>query len=232
MENLKNILLIEDDPQLGTTLLTRLNESGYQADLAYDGMVAERMFQQHNYGLVILDINIPFKNGLVLCEEFRKMNPSVPIIMITGLSDIQDKLDAFTLGADDYMVKPFHFGELLARIKVFLRRTELDTPNNNNHAVIQVADLTINTNQKAVIRAGNAINLTAREFALLCLLAQEPGKVFSKQEIAEKVWGVHFDTGTNTIEVYINFLRNKLDKQYAHKLIHTKSGFGYYLKPL
>lgn len=231
MENLTTILLIEDDSQLGNTLVSRLNESGYQTDLAYDGMIAERMFQQNEYALVILDINIPFKNGLILCEEFRKVNPTVPIVMITALSDIQDKLDAFTLGADDYIVKPFHFGELLARIKVFLRRAELDLAS-TNHTIIQVADLNINTTQKVVTRGGNSINLTAREFALLCLLAQEPGKVFSKPEIAEKVWGVHFDTGTNTIEVYINFLRNKLDKQYPHKLIHTKSGFGYYLKPL
>ncbi len=230
MENLTQVLLIEDDPQLGATLVNKLNEQGYQTELAYDGMVAERMFQQHKYALIVLDINIPFKNGLILCEEFRKINKNVPIIMITALNDIQDKLDAFTLGADDYIVKPFHFGELLARIKVFLRRAESDTPSYNN-TVVQIGDLSINTIQKSVTRGGTSINLTAREFALLTLLAQEAGKVFSKQEIAEKVWGIHFDTGTNTIEVYINFLRNKIDKDHPQKLIHTKSGFGYYIKP-
>ena len=231
MENITQILLIEDDPKLGSTLLGKLNEQGYKADLAYDGMVAERMFQQKKYGLVILDINIPFKNGLVLCEEFRKINRSVPIIMITALNDIQDKLDAFTLGADDYLIKPFHLGELLARVRVFLRRSDFDVPARKSN-VVQIGDLTIDTVQKTVVRAGNSINLTAREFALLSLLAQEPGRVFSKKEIAEKVWGIHFDTGTNTIEVYVNFLRNKIDKDYPKRYLWTKSGFGYYLKPI
>ena len=229
MDNVANILLIEDDQKLGDTLSTRLREQGYKVDLAYDGMIAERMFKQGKYDVVALDINIPHKNGLVLCEEFRKTDHTVPIIMITALGDIKDKLDAFVLGADDYIVKPFHFGELLARIKVFLRRADFDVQMQSN-SIIQVGDLTIDNVRKVVTRGNDSINLTVREFALLSLLAQEPGKVYSKNEIAEKIWGLNFDTGTNTIEVYINFLRNKIDRVYPHKLIHTKSGFGYYLK--
>lgn len=230
MENVTNILLIEDDPKLGDTLSTKLREQGYKTDLAYDGMIAERMFKQNKYDVVALDINIPHKNGLVLCEEFRKIDHTVPIIMITAFGDIKDKLDAFVLGADDYIIKPFHFEELLARIKVFLRRTDFDVLPVRPNATIQVGDLTIDNVRKLVIRGNDSINLTVREFALISLLAQEPGKVYSKTEIAEKIWGLNFDTCTNTIEVYINFLRNKIDRIYPHKLIRTKSGFGYYLK--
>jgi|JI102314A2RNA_FD_contig_101_335783_length_856_multi_3_in_0_out_0_1 two-component system copper resistance phosphate regulon response regulator CusR len=229
MENVTNILLIEDDPKLGDTLSTKLREQGYTVDLAYDGMIAGRMFKQSKYDIIALDINVPHKNGLVLCEEFRRIDSTVPIIMITAFADIKDKLDAFGLGADDYIVKPFHFGELLARIKVFLRRTDGDAFVEPN-AIIQVGDLTIDNVKKIVKRGNDSIILTAREFSLISLLAQEPGKVYSKNEIASKIWGVNFDTGTNTIEVYINFLRNKIDRIYPHKLIHTRSGFGYYLK--
>jgi DNA-binding response OmpR family regulator len=147
--------------------------------------------------------------------------------MLTALGEIQDKMDAFNLGADDYIVKPFHFNELLARIKVFLKRTD---GNNDHTEKIKVADLEIDLLDKSVVRGDKNINLTAKEFALLVLLAKSKGKVISKQEILEKVWNLTFDTGTNTIEVYISFLRNKIDKPFDLKLIHTKPGFGYFLK--
>jgi DNA-binding response OmpR family regulator len=147
--------------------------------------------------------------------------------MLTSLGEIQDKMDAFNLGADDYIVKPFHFNELLARIKVFLKRAD---GSNEHTEKLKVADLEIDLLDKSVVRGDKSINLTAKEFALLVLLAKCKGKVISKQEILEKVWNLSFDTGTNTIEVYISFLRNKIDKPFDLKLIHTKPGFGYFLK--
>lgn len=223
------ILLAEDEPKLGHIIQEELTQRGYQADVAYDGLVAEKLFSQHNYSLVLLDVNLPYKNGLALCKEFREQKKHVPIIMLTALGEIQDKMDAFNFGADDYIVKPFHFTELLARIKVFLKRA--DSGADTGEKLI-TADLEIDFNDKSVARAGKNINLTAKEFALLVLLAKSKGKVISKEEILEKVWNLTFDTGTNTIEVYISFLRSKIDKPFDVKLIHTKPGFGYFLKEL
>jgi len=229
MENGYRILLAEDEPKLGQVIQEELNRHGYFTDVAYDGQLAEKMFRQHNYSLVLLDINLPYKNGMALCKEFREINKNIPIIMLTALGQMQDKVDAFNLGADDYIVKPFHFEELLARIKVFLKRS--DGGNATSDKVV-VGDLQIDLENKTVTRGGKNINLTAKEFGLLVLLAKAGGKVISKQEILEKVWDLSFDTGTNTIEVYISFLRNKIDKPFATKLIHTKPGFGYYVKEI
>lgn len=223
------ILLAEDEPKLGQIIQEELTRQGYQTDVAYDGLVAEKLFQQHNYSLVLLDVNLPYKNGLALCKEFREAKKSIPIIMLTALGEIQDKMDAFNLGADDYIVKPFHFNELFARIKVFIKRSDA---NQELGEKVVVADLEIDLLNKTVNRGVKSISLTAKEFALLALLAKSKGKVLPKTEILEKVWGLSFDTGTNTIEVYISFLRNKIDKPFPTKLIHTKPGFGYFLKEL
>ena len=229
MENINRILLAEDEPKLGQVIQDELNRQGYITDVAFDGLVAEKLFNQHSYALILLDVNLPYKNGLALCREFRKAKKNIPIIMLTALGEIQDKMDAFNLGADDYIVKPFHFNELFARIKVFLKRTDLA---NETGEKLIIGDLEIDLLEKTVTKASQVINLTAKEFALLTLLARSKGKVISKQEILERVWGLSFDTGTNTIEVYISFLRNKLDKPFDTKLIHTKPGFGYFLKEL
>jgi len=227
MEKSYRILLAEDEPKLSHTIQEELNNVGFKTDVAFDGQVAEKLFSQHQYSLVLLDINLPYKNGLSLCKEFRLINKNIPIIMLTALGELQDKMDAFTVGADDYIVKPFHFDELFARIKVFLKRND---SSDNGVKNIDVEDLHINFLTKTVSRAGKEIPLTAKEFSLLVLLAQNRGKVISKQEILEKVWDLNFDTGTNTIEVYISFLRNKIDKPFEEKLIHTKAGFGYFIK--
>jgi two-component system copper resistance phosphate regulon response regulator CusR len=227
MENAYRILLAEDEPKLSQVVQEELTRQGYVADVAYDGSIAEKMFKQHNYSLVLLDINLPYKNGLALCKEFREINSKVPIIMLTALGELKDKMDAFNLGADDYIVKPFEFDELSARIKVFLKRAENTAPITDK---IVVADMEIDMENKTVSRSGKNINLTAKEFALLVLLSKNKGKVISKTDILEKVWDLSFDTGTNTIEVYISFLRNKIDKPYETKLIHTKPGFGYYVR--
>jgi two-component system copper resistance phosphate regulon response regulator CusR len=220
------ILLVEDEAKLGKTIKEELNSNGYQTDLAVDGLEASRMFSLHNYSLVLLDINLPYKNGYVLCREFRNHNKKIPIIMLSAAGEIHDKVEAFNIGADDYIVKPFHFVELFARVKVFLKRSELPSASDK----INVEDMEINFLNKTVTRSGVNINLTAKEFTLLVLLARNKDRVISKQEILEKVWDLSFDTGTNTIEVYISFLRNKIDKPFEHKLIHTKPGFGYYIK--
>lgn len=220
------ILLVEDEAKLSKIIREELNANGYDTDIAADGLEASKLFNQHAYALVLLDINLPYKNGFVLCREFRDQNKKVPIIMLSAAGEIHDKVEAFNIGADDYIVKPFHFVELFARVKVFLKRSELPAQKDK----IFVEDMEINFLNKTVTRAGVNIPLTAKEFTLLTLLAKNRDRVISKQEILEKVWDLSFDTGTNTIEVYISFLRNKIDKPFSHKLIHTKPGFGYYIK--
>jgi two-component system copper resistance phosphate regulon response regulator CusR len=226
MEVKHRILLVEDEVKLGKVICDELVRSGYETDHAVDGLEALKMFEQHTYSLVLLDINLPYKSGYVLCREFRDQNKKVPIIMLTAAGEIHDKVEAFNMGADDYIVKPFHFVELFARVKVFLKRSEAPAVSDK----IVVEDMEINFLNKSVTRSGVNINLTAKEFTLLVLLARNTDRVISKQEILEKVWELSFDTGTNTIEVYISFLRNKIDKPFEQKLIHTKPGFGYYIK--
>jgi DNA-binding response OmpR family regulator len=226
MENPHSILLVEDEAKLGPIIRDELRRQGYLVDLAIDGKQAEEAFQSKLYSIVLLDVNLPYKSGLELCREFRAANKTIPIIMLTAIGQIQDKVEAFDLGADDYLVKPFHFEELFVRVKALLKRTDKGQEDEK----IIVDDLTIDMKNKSVVRAGININLTAKEFTLLTLLARNRERVISKQEILEKVWDLTFDTGTNTIEVYISFLRNKIDKPFEQKLIHTKPGFGYYIK--
>ena len=226
MENPHSILLVEDEAKLGPIIRDELRRQGYLVDLAIDGKEAEEAFQNKLYSIVLLDVNLPYKSGLELCKEFRAANKTIPIIMLTAIGQIQDKVEAFDLGADDYLVKPFHFEELFVRVKALLKRTD----KGHEDEKIIVDDLTIDMKNKSVVRAGMNINLTAKEFTLLTLLARNRERVISKQEILEKVWDLTFDTGTNTIEVYISFLRNKIDKPFEQKLIHIKPGFGYYIK--
>ncbi len=226
MEKKNKILIAEDESKLALVIKDELTRNNFTVDIASDGNEASTLFAENNYLLIIVDINLPFKNGIQLCKEIREKNKKVPILMLTALGQVQDKVIAFEAGADDYMVKPFHFDELLARIKVLIKRTLVIADERN----IVIGDLEINFRNKIVTRAGVDISLTAKEFMLLVLLAKNRGKVISKQEILEKVWELSFDTGTNTIEVYISFIRNKIDKPFAKKLIYTKSGFGYFIK--
>ena len=226
MENVHSILLVEDEIKLGKAIQDELVRQGYEVEVATNGKEDEKMFKKQAFSLVLLDINLPYKDGFALCREFRKHNQKVPIVMLTAAGQISDKVTAFELGADDYIVKPFHFDELFARIKVFLKRSE--KPRKAEKIVVH--DLVIDLWDKSVKRNGTDISLTAKEFTLLVLLASNKEKVISKQEILSKVWDMSFDTGTNTIEVYISFLRNKIDKPFEQKLIYTKPGFGYYIK--
>jgi two-component system copper resistance phosphate regulon response regulator CusR len=228
MENKHSILLVEDEAKLSNIIKGELESLDYDVDIAADGLIAEQLFAKKNYSIILLDVSLPYKSGLELCKEFRQLNKKVAIIMLTAFGEIQDKVDAFNFGADDYIVKPFHFDELFARIKVLLKRTETTTTNDEPQIII--GDLVIDNRTKSVFRQNIEIPLTAKEYALLKLLAVNRGKVVSKKEIFDKVWDLEFDTGTNAIEVYISFIRNKIDKPFNEKLIQTKSGFGYIIK--
>jgi two-component system copper resistance phosphate regulon response regulator CusR len=221
------ILFVEDEPKFGASIRKELQEQGFDVDLAYDGEIGERKFKNGHYDLILLDINLPHINGLELCARIREKNQEIPIIMLTALGALDDKMEAFSSGADDYLVKPFHLRELLARIRVFMKRQII---NKEFEEKLVVGDLEIDFRTKTVVRRDQHISLTPKEFALLSILARSRGRIISKTEIAEKVWDMDLDTSANTIEVYINFLRNKIDKQFDQKLILTKPGFGYYMK--
>ncbi|MFY8025348.1 MAG: response regulator transcription factor [Sediminibacterium sp.] len=226
MEKKYRILLAEDEVKLAKAIQAELTRVGYEVDVADNGLQADKMFMENNYSMALLDINLPGKNGMALCSDFRKRSANMPIVMLTAVGEIHDKVAAFNIGADDYLVKPFHFDELFARLKVLFKRTDTI----EKHEKLVYEDLEIDFKLKSVNRNGIQINLTSKEFTLLTLLVRTPERVISKQEILEKVWDLSFDTGTNTIEVYISFLRNKIDKPFSKKLIHTKPGFGYFIK--
>lgn len=230
MDGLK-ILIVEDDPDVLQFIRQGLQEQGAEVDFAYDGECGKKLAFSKPHDVIILDVIIPLINGLELCKMIRAQNSKVKILMLTALGTLDDKLEGFEAGADDYLVKPFDFPELLARVNVLAKRSvqTADSTSNGNH-IIKVADLELNTNNKRVKRGGMEIALTAKEFALLELLALNKNKVMSKVEIAEKIWDISFDRGTNVIEVYINFIRKKIDKDFPVKLLHTMVGMGYILK--
>jgi DNA-binding response OmpR family regulator len=223
-----NILLLEDDPKLAGEIRQYFVAKGYLCDIAYDGKAVFNFIPAGKYDILVLDINVPSISGLEVCRMVRQQDRSTPILMLTAFGDVNDKVEALNIGADDYLVKPFHFDELTARINALIRRSGQQQTDPDDLLVVD--DLTINTSQMTVSRSGRAIELTPKEFRLLELLARAKGRPVSKQTISEQVWDINFDTGTNTIEVYINFLRNKIDKGHEEKLIHTRPGFGYFLK--
>lgn len=224
---MQKILIVEDEKRVADLLKAGLEENGYQTMVAYDGIMGLRLFRNNSFQLVISDIILPGLDGFELCREIRKVDERVPILMLTALGSADDKLDGFDAGADDYMVKPFDFRELTARVRVLLKRSS-DTVVRTS-AQIVYADLSIDPNLREVKRRGNAINLSPKEYNLLTYMVENAERVISRVEIAEKVWNTHFDTGTNFIDVYINYLRKKIDKEFDVKLIHTKPGVGFIL---
>lgn len=225
----QNILLVEDEKKIADTLQIGLNENDYNVSIAYNGMDGKKLFQSNIYDLIILDINIPYINGYELCRLIRKENQHVPIIMLTAMNFTDSKIEGFELGADDYIVKPFEFRELLARIRALLRRSDIKI-DVTDEKILKIADLEMNLDSKEVKRSGQKIGLTAKEFQLLEYLLRNREKVVSRSDIAKDVWEIDFDTQTNVIDVYVNFLRKKLDKDFTPKLIHTQVGMGYILK--
>ncbi len=221
------ILLIEDEPKTLHSLRQGLEENGYTVSFAFDGTTGLQMARKGNFGMIISDIIMPGINGLDLCRQLRTEGIQIPVLMLTALGATDDVVTGLDAGADDYLVKPFEFRELLARVRALAKRSRPEQPAS---ATIRYADLELNTETREVSRQGKAIELTPREFALLHYLLQHPGRVFSKAEIAANVWDVDFDTGTNVVEVYVNYLRKKIDRQFDSKLIHTRPGMGYFLK--
>jgi two-component system, OmpR family, copper resistance phosphate regulon response regulator CusR len=226
------VLLVEDEPKVAEPLKRWLEENDFQVDIAPDGAVGRHLAHVKVFDMVLLDLNLPFVSGFDVCKSIRSTQPHLPIIMITALDSIEQKLSGYDAGADDYIVKPFDFRELLARMRLLLKQKGKANSDENQMEILRVADLEINSGFKTVTRAGLPILLTAKEYALLEFLVRRNGRVASRFEIIENVWDVNFDTGTNVVEVYINFLRKKIDKDSAVKLIHTKQGLGYYLKAI
>jgi two-component system, OmpR family, copper resistance phosphate regulon response regulator CusR len=224
----RNILIVEDEKKIADTLKFGLSEFGFSVEVAYDGNLGYHLFNAHEFNLVILDINLPGMNGYDLCKAIRSKDQHVPIIMLTSMITLNDKIEGYDSGADDYMVKPFEFKELLFKIRALLKRTmNQNLPVGN---ILKASDLEMNLDSKEVKRDGNIINLTTKEFQLLEYLLRNKNKVVSRVDIAISVWDVDFETNTNVIDVYISYLRNKVDKQFEHKLIQTHVGMGYILK--
>lgn len=220
------ILLLEDDFTLSKEISAFFTSKKFECIPYYDGLLLLKKYFPYEYDLIILDINVPGLNGIEVCKGIRKIDNKTPIIMLTAFSEIEDKLSSFDSGADDYLVKPFHFEELYARVQSLLRRKEVPQ---QIESKIAIKDLEIFEEDMKVFRSNEEIKLTPKEFKLILILAHAKGKVLSKQFIAEKLWDYHIETNQNTIEVYINFLRKKIDKDHEIKLIRTKVGYGYYL---
>ena len=218
------LLLIEDEPKLGDYLRQGLNESGFVVDLARDGLEGLHLARTGDYELLVLDMMLPKLDGIQVLRELRLTKPT-PVLFLTARDDVEDRVRALDLGADDYLVKPFAFVELVARIRALLRRGPARAPE-----ILTVADLSIDIAHRRVMRAGERLDLTAKEFALVSLLADSAGVVLSKAQIASRVWDMNFDSDTNVVEVAIRRLRAKIDDPYEHKLIHTVRGMGYVLE--
>jgi heavy metal response regulator len=219
------VLIIEDEKKIADFIKRGLKEEGYLADVAYDGEEGHFLVSTNEYDLLILDLMLPKIDGISLCRRLRQENVFVPIIMLTAKDSVKDKVSGLDSGADDYLTKPFAFEELLARIRAVLRKGETKTPTK-----IQVADLTLDLLSHKVTRDDREITLTTKEYALLEYLMRNAGTVVTRTMIAEHVWDINFDTLTNVIDVYINYLRNKVDSRSKKKLIYTIRGRGYLLK--
>jgi len=218
------ILIVEDEPKVASFLKKGLEENNYETEVAYDGLLAEKLVRSNQFDLFILDIIIPGINGLELCKRLKALNSNIPVLMLTALGTTDDKITGFDAGASDYLVKPFEFRELLARVKVLLKKTDLSQMKTNS---LIVGDIELDLERKVVRRENTYIDLTAKEFSLLEYFMRNSGRVLSRIDIAEKVWDIKFDFGTNVVDVYVNFLRKKIDKGFDKKMIHTRVGFGY-----
>jgi two-component system copper resistance phosphate regulon response regulator CusR len=222
-----NILIVEDEQKIADSLRQGLSENGFFTQVAYDGLVGLRLFRHGIFNLVILDINLPGMNGYELCKSIRNIDPKVPVMMLTAMSAVEDKVEGFDAGADDYIVKPFDFRELLVRTRALLKRIHSTVVTG---VQLKADDLIMNLDTKEVTRDSKPIQLTAKEFQLLEYLLRNKNRVLSRADIALNVWDIDFDSGTNVIDVYVNYLRKKIDKEFDSPLIHTQVGMGYVLK--
>ena len=224
----RKILVIEDEKKIADTLKRGLTENGFEVDVAYDGKIGYQQFKAGKYDLIILSINLPGMNGYDLCKMIRYQSPSMRIMMLTSMSTLENKVEGYDAGADDYLVKPFEFRELLLQIRTLLKRTPGEfMPVGNS---LKVADLEMNLDNKEVLRSGKKIKLTAKEFQLLEYLLRNKNQVVSRADLASNVWDVDCNANTNVIDVYISYVRNKIDRDFEQKLIQTQVGMGYILK--
>lgn len=221
------LLVVEDEPKVAAFIKKGLQTQAYAVEVAMTGEQAKTLLTNTRFDLIILDVNLPDITGLELAEYIRARPSQVPILMLTALDTVADKLLGFEAGADDYLAKPFDFMELLARVKVLLRRSAVVQ---QPERILRVADLELDLHERVARRSGQTIALTAREYTLLEYLMRNAGRVVSRVDIAEQVWDVGFDTGTNVIDVYVSYLRAKIDKNSPTKLIHTLIGMGYVIK--
>lgn len=219
------ILLVEDEERLASFIRKGISAEGYEVTVAYDGRTGLSLFRKDIYDIIILDVNLPQLNGFELCRLVRSENEDVPVLMLTALDSMADKSDGFNAGADDYLAKPFEFQELLLRLRALTRRNGF-----KQKQILRLADLELNLDTKTVTRAGKRIDLTTREYSLMEYLMLNKGKTISRVDISERVWSLNFDSNTNVIDVYISYLRKKIDKDFSPKLLHTIVGMGYVLR--
>lgn len=224
-----HILIVEDEKKIADSLKQGLTENGFEAEVAYDGSIGWKIFKSRSFELVIMDINLPGMNGYELCKAIRSANEALPIVMLTAMNAVEDKIEGFDAGADDYIIKPFDFRELLVRIRALLKRIHTTVATGT---LLQAGDLVMNLDSKQVTWNGQAILLTAKEFQLLEYFLRNKNRVVSRADIALQVWDIDFDTRTNVIDVYVNYLRKKIDKGFDEPLIHTQVGMGYVLKDI
>jgi DNA-binding response OmpR family regulator len=222
-----HILIVEDEKKIADSLRQGLRENGFETEVAYDGVIGLKLFKSRPFELVILDINLPGLNGFELCKSIRNINPQVPVMVLTAMNTVEDKIEGFDAGADDYIIKPFDFRELLVRLRALLKRLHTTVATGT---LLQAGDLVMNLDSKQVNRNGQSISLTAKEFQLLEYLLRNKNRVVSRADIALQVWDIDFDTRTNIIDVYVNYLRKKIDRGFDELLIHTQVGMGYVLK--
>lgn len=229
---MKKILLVEDEMHVVSFIKKGLTEEGFDVTVAFDGNTGLQLFYDNQFDLIILDIMLPDKNGLEVCKDVRKVNNNIPVLFLTALGTSENIVLGLETGADDYLVKPFKFIELLARIRTLLRRTETGAiiPEIQEEHIYRFADLEVNDYSKEVIRDHKPVSLTSTEYKLLLYFIKNKNKVLSRTDILEEVWGVNFDIGTNVVDVYVNYLRKKIDAYADQKLIHTVIGMGYVLK--
>lgn len=223
------VLIVEDDPELNRNIKDALHTEGIEADSVFDGLLAKKILKNTPYDCIILDINLPGMNGFELCQDFRLYNAVTPIIILTAFEELEDKVQGFKCGADDYLTKPFFMKELILRVQVWTKRKNFVVSQNTNY-LLRADDILINTNTRKVTRQGINIDLTAREYHILEKLVVANGDLVPKRTLIKEIWGASMDFNTNTIEVYINFLRKKVDKPFGKDTIKTKVGFGYYLE--
>lgn len=221
-----NILLIEDEVSVSNFIRKGLEESQHCVTLAYEGTMGLKLAMEQEFDLIIMDVILPNMNGFEICHHVKKYKSDIPILMLTALSTIKDKINGFNQGADDYLTKPFHFEELLVRIKAITRRSQMAMPTLSYTA----RDLKMDCYKKIVTRGDTEISLTQKEYTLLEYFLVNKNRVLTRTQIAEAVWGIGFNRGTNLIDVYVNYLRTKIDRDFPTALIHTVIGMGYILK--